>query len=340
MAVTRRTALLALASATTAHAARAQDALVAAAEQEGEVAFYNGTFGDTIGAQLVGRFQAQYPRVKVTLLRATAQVVFQRLLQDRQAGLRNCDVFSSSDISHFDQLQKQKRLMDWTPPNAANLREAFRDLYVEGQYYPALISMATLAYNSSKVPADDAPRKWTDLLDPKWKGKVAIGHPGFSGYAGTWAVLMTELYGDSFIPRLARNDPLVGRSSNDAVTQLNSAERIVAGVPLYVALESAARGNPIKVVYPSDGALLMCSPIAALADAPHPAAAKLFLDWFLGPENSRLLVTQFAEPLNTAVPPAPGQKPIDEVKTLRPKLEAIVRGIPQVTEQWRDAFGG
>ena len=340
MRITRRAALLGAAGAGLAGAARAQDALLAEAEREGSLTLYNGTFGDTIGQEMAGKFQAEFPRVKAVVVRSTAQVVYQRLLQDRQSGMRNCDVFSSSDISHFDALMKQKRLMDWTPANAAQIYPAFKDLYVAGQYYPALISMMTLAYNTSKVTAAEAPKNWTDLLDPKWKGKAAVGHPGFSGYAGTWAVLMTQLYGDGFIEKLAKNNPLVGRSSNDAVTQLNSAERIVAAVPAYVALESAGRGNPIKVVNPVDGALLMVSPIALMADAPHPAAGKLFLNWFLGPENSRILVAQGAEPLNMGVPPGPGQTPIDQVKTRRPTVPEIVAGIPDMAERWRDAFGG
>ena len=45
-----------------------------------------------------------------------------------------------------------------------------------------------LTYNSSKVKAEDAPKKWTDLLEPKWKGKVSTGHPAFSGYAKLNAV--------------------------------------------------------------------------------------------------------------------------------------------------------
>lgn len=339
MSITRRAAL-AGAATLGIHAARAQDALVADAEREGSLTFYNGTFGDTIGQEMAGRFQSQYPRVKAQIVRSTAQVVYQRLLQDRASGMRNCDVFSSSDISHFDNLMKEKRLLDWTPPNDARIYPAFHDLYVPGQYYPALISMMTLAYNTNRVTEAEAPRRWTDLLDPKWKNKAAVGHPGFSGYAGTWAVLMTQLYGESFIDKLAANNPLVGRSSNDSVTQLNSAERIAAAAPAYVALESASRGNPIRVVYPEDGALLMVSPIAIMADAAHPAAAKLFLQWFLGPDCSKLLVAQGAEPISTEVPPGAGQKPIDQVKTKRPKLAEIVAGIPVAAEHWRDAFGG
>ena len=340
MRITRRAAVLGAAGASLATTARAQDALVAEAEREGVATFYNGYVGDTIGQEMAGRFQAEFPKVKVAVIRATSQVVYQRLLQDEKAGLRNCDVYGSSDISHFDALMKRKRLMGYTPPNAAKGYAAFRPLYVDGQYYPGLISMMAMAYNTQKVTAAEAPKNWPDLLDPKWKNKASVGHPGFSGYAGTWALLMTQLYGDGFIEKLARNNPLVGRSSNDSVTQLNSAERIVAYAPVYVALESAARGNPIKVVHPTDGALLMISPVAIMADAPHPAAAKLFLNWILGPENSRILVAQGAEPLNTDVPPGPGQTPIDQVKTRRPTIPEIVAGIPDMAERWRDAFGG
>ena len=200
--------------------------------------------------------------------------------------------------------------------------------------------MMALAYNSRQVSAAEAPKNWPDLLDPKWKGKLAVGHPGFSGYAGTWAVLMRQLYGDGFFARLAKNDPLVGRSSNDSVTQLNSGERIVAASPAYVAIESGRRGNPVVVTYPKDGALLMVSPAGIVADAPHPAAAKLFMEWLLGPENSALLVQQGGVRLNTEAANATDQPPLADIATRRPTVAEIVAGIPDVTDAWRDALGG
>ena len=75
----------------------------------------------------------------------------------------------------------------------------------------------------------DAPKNWTDLLDPKWKDKIALGHPGFSGYVGTWAVTLRKLYGWDFFEKLAKNNPQVGRSINDTVTMLNAGESVVAG---------------------------------------------------------------------------------------------------------------
>ena len=326
-----------------ARPAQAQDgALLDAARREGSLTWFNGYIGDTIAQTMAGLFERAHPGVKLNTIRSTSQVAFQRLRQDQQAGLHNCDVYSSSDISHFDDLQREKRLMPYAPANAAKLDPALRGktLWVDGQYYPALISMMALAYNSKQVAAAEAPRNWPDLLDPKWRGKLAVGHPGFSGYAGTWALLMQQMYGDGFFDKLAANKPLVGRSSNDSVTQLNSAERIVAASPAYVAIESGRRGNPVVVNYPVDGALLMVSPAAIMGDAPRPSAAKLFMEWLLGPENSTLLVEQGAVRLNTDAANAADQPALADIRTRRPTVAEIVAGIPDVTERWRDALGG
>ena len=151
---------------------------------------------------------------------------------------------------------------------------------------------------------------------------------------------MGKLFGKGFFAKVGNNDPLVGRSSNDSVTQLNSGERVVAASPAYVAIESGRRGNPVVVNYPKDGALLMVSPAGIVADAQHPAAAKLFMEWLMGPENSALLVQQGGVRLNTDAANATDQPPLADIATKRPTVAEIVAGIPDVTDAWRDSLGG
>lgn len=138
-----------------ARPAQAQDgALLDAARREGSLTWFNGYIGDTIAQTMAGLFERAHPGIKVNTIRSTSQVAFQRLRQDQQAGLHNCDVYSSSDISHFDDLQREKRLMFYTPANAAKLDPALRGktLWVDGQYYPALISMM--------APLPTTPSRW------------------------------------------------------------------------------------------------------------------------------------------------------------------------------------
>ena len=133
-------------------------------------------------------------------------------------------------------------------------------------------------YNTQKVQPADAPKQWTDLLDPRWRNQVTVGHPAYSGTVGTWVVAMRKLYGWSYFERLERNRPLIGRSVNDAVGVLNAGERIVAAGPSGLSQVQAARGNPIGLVQPKDGAVLVVSPSAVMANAPHPNAARLFME--------------------------------------------------------------
>src|SRR3546814_6000665 len=83
-----------------------------------------------------------------------------------------------------------------------------------------------IVYNTEQVTEAEAPKHWPDLLEPNWKGKVAIGHPGFSGYVGIWTVKMRELSGWAFFAKMAAPDPRLGRSPIAAVTNTPSGEPI------------------------------------------------------------------------------------------------------------------
>jgi iron(III) transport system substrate-binding protein len=315
-------------------------ALEAAARKEGTLTWYTAhTDGET--AETVGRgFTAKYPGIQVVVIRTTAQVAYQRLLQDIKNNTPQCDVFSSTDVGHYETLKAQGKYAKYVPENAGKVTPEFQNFDKDGVYYPTSAGLVLITHNTQKVKAEDAPKAWKDLLDPKWKGRVAVGHPGFSGYVGTWVVLMRKLYGWDYFEALEKNRPRIGRSINDTVTMLNAAESLVAAGPAATTLKSTDKGNPVALIYPSDGALLMISPSAVMANAPHPNAARLFMEFLLGPEHAQISVKDRGESLRPEVAPLGGAKPFRDIKTLRPTVDDIVKGIPQVIEQWRDTFGG
>src|ERR1043166_7795574 len=200
--------------------------------------------------------------------------------------------------------------------------------------------LIAIGYNTAKLKEADAPKNWPDLTDPKWKDKIALGHPGFSGYVGTWVVSLKKLYGWDFFEKLAKNNPQIGRSINDTVTMLNAGERIVAGSgPNGTAMESAAKGNPLAMIYPTDGSVLIIAPSGIPKGVKHPNAAKLFMEYLLTREASQIWVEHFNESMRPEVKPAGGAKSAADVKTIRPSVEEITKGIPEVIKQWRDTFG-
>jgi iron(III) transport system substrate-binding protein len=313
-------------------------ALEEGAKKEGELTWYVAHYTSE-GAEDLGRGFTEMTGVKVNVVRTTAQVAYQRLLQDLKNNQTICDVFSSTDVGHYVRLAAEGRFEKYMPETEAKILPTFRNFDPAGFYHTTSAGLVVLTYNSTKVKAEEAPKKWQDLLDIKWKGKVSIGHPGFSGYVGTWVLTMKNLYGWSYFDKLEKNKPQIGRSINDTVTALNAGERQVAAGADGSTLFSASRGNPLAVSYPTDGSVLIMAPSAIMKGTKHPNAAKLFMEYLYSVEAAKINAKHFAIPLRAEVPSPPGAKPISEIKTIRPTVAEIDKGIPEVIEQWRDTFG-
>jgi iron(III) transport system substrate-binding protein len=314
-------------------------ALEEAARKEGGLTWYTAqTNGEA--AELIGRsFTARYAGIKVTVVRATAQVIYERLLQDIKNRIAQCDVFSSTDPGHDETLKQKGLLARYVPQNDAALSPAFRTFDKDGFYHTTTAGLVLIAINTLKVKPENAPKSWPDLLDPKWNHQVSVGHPAFSGNVGAWVLAMRKMYGWEYFERLEKNSPQIGRSINDTATMLNSGERSVAASSSTAILQSADKGNPLAVIYPTDGTLLAVSASAIPAAAPHPNAARLFMEFLQSEEQAHISVKTRAESLRPEVPSLAGAQPFTAIKTFQLTVAETQKGIPEVIEQWRDTFG-
>jgi iron(III) transport system substrate-binding protein len=328
---------------TVAHAqdmAATEAALHEAAKKEGELTWYSGQVQAETGEAVGKAFTQRYPGIKVNVVRSTSQVAYQRLSQDMQAGVAQCDIFSSTDYGHYNVLKRDNALLPYRPKSADNLIAAARDADPDNMLQILYIGLYLLAYNNQKVSPADAPKSWKDLLEPKWKGQIAVGHPGYSGAIGVLGVTLSRMYGWKYFEALEKNKPQIGRSSDDPVTLLNAGERTVGmAVSLSAPLLSQSRGNPLTVVYPTDGTLAVYSPTAIPKNAPHPNAAKLFMEFACGPTYAEVMRKFFIMPLRAEVPPPDGAQPFDKIKLIGSTPKQIEDGVPEVKEQWRDTFG-
>jgi len=316
-------------------------ALYDAARREGALTWYTGQM-QAEPSEAIGRaFTERYPGINVSVVRSTSQVAFQRLSQDMRARVSQCDVFSSTDYGHCAFLKREGRLMAYKPRNADGLIEAARrSADPDGHFQITYLGLYAMARHSRNVPEAEAPASWRDLTDPKWRGKIAVGHPGYSGAMTAWVLMMRKAYGWDYLNQLERNRPLIGRSSADPVTAINAGERVIgAGLSSASALLSVSRGNPIAMIYPTDGTLAVPAPTGAMKDAPRPNAARLFMEFATSPAYYRAAGAFFAESLRPEVPPPPGARALDSIPLITPSPEEVEAGAAEAKERWRDVFG-
>jgi iron(III) transport system substrate-binding protein len=244
------------------------------------------------------------------------------------------------DQSHLTFLKREGRLAQFRPRNAEGLIPAVRQAGDPDGHFQVTYLAVYLMGRHRRVAEAEAPRSWRDLTDPRWRGQIAVGHPGYSGAIGSLCVALRKLYGWDFFRALERNRPHIGRSAGDPVTLLNAGERTVGmGVPSTTMLLSVSRGNPLSLIYPTDGTLVVPAPSGALRNAPHPNAARLFLEFMASPAYAQATRPFFAEPLRPEVPPPEGARPLDQIPLLTPTAQEVEAGIPEVKELWRDTFG-
>ena len=316
-----------------------QAAKLAAAQKEGKVVWYVSMFDIDTAEQVGKAFEKRYPGISVEVVRATAGVIYQRVLQESQAGVAADDVFSSTEEGHYLHFKEQKLIRSYVPVGADEVLSRFQHIDPDNDYQVASVGVMLLMRNTQQVPLDTAPKKWTDLLDPKWKEKISFGHPAFSGYIATWVLALNDLYGWDYFEKMAKQNPLIGRSANDAITELASGERLVAAGPDATSLKSMNKGNPIDIIYPSDGSVFMTAPSAILTNAPHPNAAELFMDFFMTKEYSEILARNGFPPLRADVTPPKGLQPFSDVKLIRPPAQELKTDIPKIIEKFRATFG-
>ena len=323
--------------------ARAADttALYDAARKEGPMTWYISFYSQDIPAKAAAAFAKAYPGLSVTPVRLTSGGIFQRLQQDLRNHVATASVFTTTGIGgQYEMLLRAGELLRYTPEAADKLIPTLKPLITPGYVYPMGLGLMALGYNTSKLTAAEAPTSWAQLLDPKWKGKIAIGDPSFSGFDAAWDMTMVKREGFAYYEKLAKNDPLVQRSTLDSLTAVNAGERIVGALPDTIAIESASKGNPVAVVYPTDGTIVMVGYTAILKTAPQPNTAKLFTEFLLGVEHSRIMAESHLQSVRPEViSTIAGGRKLSDITLATPISTAeSEKLLPDLVERWRDLF--
>ncbi|WP_179228409.1 ABC transporter substrate-binding protein [Leptolyngbya ohadii] len=316
-----------------------ETALYEAAKKEGKLVLYTVFFTQDIVNEIGAAFTQKYPGITFEGTRNTASTLFQKVQQEMQAGLKVTDFFGTTDISQMMQLKEQGNLLQYAPAGKDNVLAQYRDLDPDNFYQAGALIPIVIAYNTQKLQAANAPKSWQELIQDKYKDQIATGSGAASGQVGTWALAMDQKYGwDNYITKLNQLNPKLGRSINDVMPVLTSGERSLGIATLGQTLSRKAKGDPIDAIYPSDGAVIVVGPNGILKNAPHPNAAKLFMNFVNSKEYSELVAKYYEQPLRSDVT-INGAQTVAQMNAVTLKPDEIHKGIPDVIRKWRTEFG-
>jgi len=161
------------------------------------------------------------------------------------------------------------------------------------------IEYVALIYNKDLVRAADVPRTYQDLTNPKWKGKIVMADPATHPTTISWLVGLKEnvIKSDAewraFLKGLAANSPMFVASFGPTPAPIETGEKLIGiSMPKYIVTKAPAPLDWAKVSQP-----MMGTPraIGITAKAPHPNAARLFVDYWLSKDAMKIMADQVGE---------------------------------------------
>jgi len=197
-----------------------------------------------------------------------------------------------------------------------------------------------IAYNSSLVKAEEAPKSFADLLDPKWKGKIVKAHPSYSGTIMTATYQMQRDLGWSFYEKLAQQNVMQVQSSADPPKRLALGERAGDGGRQRVQhLPVQGDRQRVEPVYATEGSPLIVGPTGMFKAAPNPNAAKLFCSFSFSPEAQQLIIDVGGlRSMHPQTKEKPGRTPFKDIKTMKDDPVAVEKMSEQIKSRYTKLF--
>ncbi len=281
--------LAALCAAASAHAA--DNGLLAKAKAEGKAAFYaNITAVEPIMKAFAADtgVKGEYSRISTTKFVATAITEF-------EAGKFLADVVQAP-LPILELLKEKGILASYRSPAAAGYPDWTKKddrMQLFGIEYVALI------YNKELVKPADAPKRYEDLTDPRWRNKIVMPDPATHPTTISWLIGLKENVFRSaadwmkFLRGLAANNPMFVASFGPTPAPIASGEKAIGiSMPKYIITNAPAPLDWARVEQP-----MMGTPraIAVVSKAPHPNAARLFVDYWLSKKSMEMLAKDVGE---------------------------------------------
>jgi ABC-type Fe3+ transport system substrate-binding protein len=284
-------------------ATAADAALIAAAQREGSVTWYTTQTINQLVRPLAEAFEKAYG-VKLDYIRANSTEVALRVQNEAAAGRLQADVVDGTSTAPL--LKRQSLVAKYIPALAESLPPEVRD--ADGYWVATNYFVITPGVNTDLVPAGQEPKSWDDLLAPKWKGRIAWSGNNSSsagpGFVGLVLKEWGEAKGLDYLRKLSNQQIAASRVAARQILDQVIAGEYAIGLQTFNhhAVISAAKGAPVRWL-PLSPVMVNLSTASVLAQAPHPNAARLLLEFLISEEGQAIFRKENYLPVNPRVLP-------------------------------------
>jgi iron(III) transport system substrate-binding protein len=276
------------------------DSIVAAAKREGKLLIYNGT-NFPIVRKIATEMQKE-TGITIDVLDGRATEIRERIRVEQSTNRTVASLSYSGLTTLITQTGEGVYQEHGSLPNAQGV---IPELVSKGHVLLGSVGMFILMYNTNIVK-DDAPKSWADLADPKWQGKILSDDFRAAGAGNVWFEATLNAFGRGFHEKMAAQKPVFSRNFPESERRVARGEYPLY-LPFNVSEYISLRGLPIKAVVPSEGAAYVPFGAAILKDAPHPNAARVFLNFLLSEVGQTMLAAEGFRPakagFETKAPP-------------------------------------
>jgi len=290
-----------------------QQKLVEGAKAEGEVVFYSAMIVNQALRPVSEAFMKKYPFIKVNYWRAESAGIFTKLAAEIRAGKVMADLVEGTGVG--EAVIQAGFAQPYVTPLIQDIPERYRDR--NGLWTPTRRSFFGLGYNTKATPASDLPKTYEDLLDPRWKGRMAW-HAGSASGADLFVTNLRMTWGEDatrvYLEKLAGQNviSLSGASARGLVDRVIAGELGLAlNIFAHHPLISASKGAPVHS--------LLLEPVASTVGTMivpkgvrHPHAAMLLVDFILSREGQGILAEAGYFPSRMDVPTRTDLAPITD----------------------------
>lgn len=270
------------------NAALAQDTkLIEAAKQDGRLVVY-GTMQSDIFDLLQKSFQKK-TGIAIDYWRTSATKVMDRALSEARAGKALFDLVMSTEDTHRI-MHKEGILVKYESP----IWKDYPKEAIDPQLGPrARNHIVGVMYNKSVINPADAPKSLEDLVKPRYRGKLVMADPTVHTTTAQWLANLHKLMGKEkaakFIRDLAAMKPILVESFAPTADRITTGETPIGITYVYYVFLNGQKGAPVDYVRGDYRLLGDASYMSIFHKAPHPNAARAFIDFFLDDESMKIM---------------------------------------------------